>query len=159
FANGEVNLVGNQALVAWKVKSGSWGGVALDGLVVAGAVRANATLGDPYANPYPAKSVLLVDQRATPSQRKALVAFAQAMGGRLLSYVAEGEAMPMTLAVERNGEHPMRASFKAVEMAALETRPLGDKDHICGNETTFYPPLTETSHAMPAVAVEDQYRG
>src|SRR5262249_20223590 len=55
FANGEVNLVGNQALVAWKVKSGSWEGVALDGLVVAGAVRANATLGDPYANPYPAK--------------------------------------------------------------------------------------------------------
>ena len=46
-------------------------GVALDGLIVAGAVRANATLGDPYANPYPAKSVLLVDERATPRQRQA----------------------------------------------------------------------------------------
>ena len=51
FANGEVNLVGNQALVAWKIRSGNWEGVALDGLIVAGAVRANATLGDPYANP------------------------------------------------------------------------------------------------------------
>src|SRR5438128_3354323 len=60
FANGEVNLVGNQALVAWRVASGSWEGVPLDGLVVAGALRANATLGDPYANPYPVKSVLLV---------------------------------------------------------------------------------------------------
>ena len=159
FANGEVNLVGNQALFAWKIASGSWQGVGLDGLIVAGAVRAKATLGDPYANPYPAKSVLLVDERATPSQRKALVAFAREMGGKLLSDVVEVEAMPMTLAVERHGDHATRASFKAGAMAVLETRPLGDKDHICGNETTFYPPLTETQHAMPAVAVEDQYRG
>lgn len=159
FANGEVNLVGNQALLAWKIRSGNWDGVALDGLIVAGAVRANATLGDPYANPYPARSVLLVDERATPSQRRALVAFAREMGGKLLSDVVEVEAAPMTMAVEREGQHPARASFEAGRMAALETRPIGDKDHVCGNETTFYPPLTETTHAMPAVAVEDQYRG
>jgi hypothetical protein len=159
FANGEVNLVGNQALVAWKIASGSWQGVALDGLVVAGAVRANATLGDPYANPYPAKSVLLVDERATPSQRKALVAFAREMGGKLLSDVVEVQAIPMTMIVERQGHHEARASFKAGEIAALETRPIGDKDHFCGNETTFYPPLTQTEHAMPAVALEDQYSG
>ena len=159
FANGEVNLVGNEALVAWKIGSGSWQGVALDGLIVAGAVRANATLGDPYANPYPAKSVLLVDDRATPSQRKALIAFAREMGGKLLSDVVEVEAAPMTMIVERQGHHETRASFKAGEMAALQTRPIGDHDHVCGNETTFYPPLTETEHAMPAVALEDQYRG
>src|ERR1043166_587975 len=83
FANGEVNLVGNQALVAWRVASGSWEGGPLDGLVgVAGALRANATLGDPYANPYPVRSVLLVDERATPRQRQALVAFAREMGGK-----------------------------------------------------------------------------
>ncbi len=145
--------------MAWKISSGSWQGVPLDGLVVAGAVRANATLGDPYANPYPAKSVLLVDERATPRQRQALAAFAREMGGKLLSDVVEVEAAPMTMAVERQGHHATRASFKAGEMAALETRPIGDKDHVCGNETTFYPPLTETEHAMPAVALEDQYRG
>ncbi|HKF44571.1 MAG TPA: DUF1326 domain-containing protein [Thermoanaerobaculia bacterium] len=159
FANGEVNLVGNQALVAWKIGSGSWQGVPLDGLVVAGAVRASATLGDPYANPYPAKSVLLVDERATPKQRQALAAFAREMGGKLLSEVVEVEALPMSMVVEREGHHDARASFKAGQIAALETRPIGDKDHFCGNETTFYPPLTETSHAMPAVALEDQYRG
>jgi hypothetical protein len=159
FANGEVNLVGNEALVAWKVGSGSWQGVALDGLVVAGAVRANATLGDPYANPYPAKSVLLVDDRATPRQRQALVAFAHEMGGKLLSDVVEVESAPMTMIVERQGHHAARASFQAGQIAALETRPIGEKDHVCGNETTFYPPLTQTEHAMPAVAVEDQYRG
>ena len=159
FANGEVNLVGNQALVAWRVRSGSWNGVPLDGLVVAGAIRANATLGDPYANPYPAKSVLLVDERATPRQRKALVDFARAMGGRLFKDAADVESEPMTMAVERQGSHATHALFRAAGVAAIETRPIGEADHICGNEVTFYPPLTETAHAMPAVALDDEYHG
>src|SRR5437660_429463 len=31
--------------------------------------------------------------------------------------------------------------------------------NLAGNEVTFYPPLTEVSHSMPAVAVTDAYRG
>ena len=31
FANGEVNLVGDEAILAWHVQSGSWDGVSLDG--------------------------------------------------------------------------------------------------------------------------------
>ena len=65
FANGEVNLVGDEAILAWHIQSGSWDGVPLDGLTVAAAVHANATLGDPYANPYPARAVLIVDDQAT----------------------------------------------------------------------------------------------
>src|SRR3979411_3053842 len=72
FANGEVNLVGKEAIIAWHVQSGSWDGVPLGGLSIAAAVRAKGTLGDPYENPYPAKSVLLVDDQATPQQRAAL---------------------------------------------------------------------------------------
>src|SRR2546428_6204368 len=68
FANGEVNLVGDEAILAWHVQSGSWDGVPLDGLTVAAAVHARATLGDPYANPYPARSVLIVDDQATVQQ-------------------------------------------------------------------------------------------
>src|SRR6266704_409547 len=76
FANGEVNLVGDEAILAWHVQSGNWDGVPLDGLTVAAAVHARATLGDPYANPYPAQAVLLVDDQADQQQRLALVAFA-----------------------------------------------------------------------------------
>jgi hypothetical protein len=159
FANGEVNLTGNQALLAWQVQSGSWNGVRLDGLLVAGAVRARATLGDPYGNPFPAKSVILVDQKASTEQREALVAFAKTMGGELLGNVVEVEAAPMSLVIEKQGAHATRALFRAAGVATIETRPIGDKDHICGNEYTFYPPLTETSHAMPAVALQDEYRG
>src|SRR5204863_8904452 len=87
FANGEVNLVGNEAILAWHVRSGSWDGVPLEGFTVAAAVRANGTLGDPYENPYPAHSVLLVDDRANPQQRTALENFAKHMGGELLRNV------------------------------------------------------------------------
>src|SRR5580692_12204560 len=75
FANGEVNLVGDEAILAWHVQSGSWDGVPLDGLTVAAAVHARATLGDPYANPYPAQAILMVDDQANALQRAALAAF------------------------------------------------------------------------------------
>src|SRR5580693_3397331 len=73
FANGEVNLVGKEAILAWHIQTGSWDGVPLDGLTIAAAVRAKATLGDPYADPYPAQSVLLIDDQATPQQSAALI--------------------------------------------------------------------------------------
>ena len=157
FANGEVNLVGNQAILAWHVQSGSWNGVPLDGLSVAAAVRAQATLGDPYANPYPAQAVLMVDDQANEKQRAALQAFAQHMGGELLKHVDHVITAPVQLEVSES--HHGAALFRAGKFATVQTRSLGDKDHLCGNESTFYPPLTTLAHAMPAVAVTDKYAG
>jgi hypothetical protein len=31
--------------------------------------------------------------------------------------------------------------------------------NLCGNEYTFYPPLTQMADAMPAVALRDEYQG
>ena len=157
FANGEVNLVGDEAILAWRVQSGSWDGVPLDGLTVAAAVHANATLGDPYANPYPARAVLLVDDQASQQQRAALVAFAHQMGGELLRHAEQVIPAPMELAV--NPERHGVALLRAGQFATVQTRPVNDKDHLCGNEVTFYPPLTQLTHSMPAVALTDSYRG
>src|SRR5208283_699918 len=99
FANGEVGLTGNFALMAWHVQEGSWDGVHLDGLTVAAAVRARATLGDPYGDPYPAEAVLMVDDTANPAQRSALIALAQHEGGRLLENLARIEYVPVVLDV------------------------------------------------------------
>jgi hypothetical protein len=52
-----------------------------------------------------------------------------------------------------------RASLHAGQFVSVETRSIGEKDHLCGNETTYYPPLTQTAHAMPAVAMTDEYKG
>ncbi len=157
FANGEVNLVGDEAILAWHVQNGSWNGVSLDGLTVAAAVKAKATLGDPYGNPYPAKSVLIVDDQASQAQQTALVAFAHQMAGELLQNVEQVIPAQMELAV--SPEHHGVALFRAGRFATIQTRSLDDTDHLCGNEVTFYPPLTQVAHSMPAVALTDAYRG
>ena len=129
----------------------------LQGLTIAAAVRAKSTLGDPYENPYPAKSVLLVDEQATEQQRAALVKFAKYMGGELLKNVEQVFPVPMELVV--SAEHHGAAMLRAGQFATVKTRSIGDKDHLCGNEVTFYPPLTQMAHSMPAVALTDSYRG
>jgi hypothetical protein len=148
---------GNQAILAWHVQSGSWDGVPLSGLTVAAAVRANGTLGDPYENPYPAHAVLLVDAQANEQQRTALIAFAQQMGGELLRHVEKVIPAPVQMLVNHQ-QHGV-AVLRAGQFATVQTRAIGSQDHICGNEATFYPPLTELAHSMPAVAVTDSYQG
>jgi hypothetical protein len=157
FANGEVNLVGNEAIMAWHVRSGSWDGVPLQGLSVTAVVRAQGTLGDPYENPYPAKAVLLVDDQASPQQRAALVSFAQQMGGELLRNVEQ--VIPVQTEFVVNLEQHGAAMLRAGQFATVRTRSIGDKDHLCGNEETYYLPLTQIAHSMPAVALTDAWSG
>ncbi len=158
FANGEVGLTGNYALMAWHVQEGSWNGVKLDGLTVAAAVRARATLGDPYGDPYPAEAVLMVDNSANAAQREALIALAHHEGGRLLENVARVDYVPVVLDVPQD-PHEGHALLRAGHLATIMTRPLNHHDHICGNEVNFYPPLTKVEHATSAVALTDEFQG
>lgn len=160
FANGEVGLVGNEAILGWRVSKGSWSGVPLEGRSVVAAVKANATLGDPYDDPYPAKAVVIVDKDATDAQRTALLAFAKQMGGRLLENVNTVLEAPISFDVadHASGRHGA-ALLHAGRFVTVQTRSLNDGDHLCGNEETFYPPLTKTTHAMPAVALTDRFQG
>jgi hypothetical protein len=158
FANGEVGLAGKQALLAWHVQEGSWSGVNLNGLTVAAAVQARATLGDPYGEPYPAQAVLMVDDAANAAQRLALVALAQHQGGRLLENIVRVEYIPVILDVPadlRDGHAVLRAGH----LATIVTRPLNHHDHICGNESNYYPPLTSVQGATSAVSLTDEFHG
>lgn len=158
FANGEVGLVGDEAIVAWHVSEGTWDNVNLAGLSVAAAVKAQGTLGDPYEKPFPAKAVLFVDSSASFAQRQALINFAQEMGGELLRHVVHVADVPVLLEVP-GGQHQARAMLQAGNLVTVETRSISEKDHLCGNEDTYYPPLTQTTHAMPAVAMTNEYLG
>src|SRR2546430_1566211 len=89
FANGEVGLTGDQAILAWHIRSGAWNGVKLDGFNVVAAIKASATLGDPYADPYPAKAVLILDEQANAAEQAALSSFARHMAGKLLENVVK----------------------------------------------------------------------
>ena len=97
-------------------------------------------------------------EKATEDQKCALVEFAKAMGGRLLENVVLVQSAPISLEVGEASKHGS-VVLQAGNLARIQTRALGDKDHLCGNETTYYPPLTELSHAMPAYTLSEEYRG
>jgi len=159
-ANSEINLAGDQAILAWRVDHGRWNGVALDGLGVVGVVKAAATLGDNYNNPYPAQAVVIVDNRATDAQQKALVGFAQEMSGQLLRNVVEVKVAPIKMEVGSGHDmHDVSTSLQAGDLVGVETRAIGKGDHLCGNENVYYQPLVKLTHAMPAVAQLDRYDG
>jgi hypothetical protein len=158
FANGEVGLVGDEAILAWEIKEGDWKGTSLNGLGVVAVVKAHATLGDPYHNPYPAESVLIVDQRATSRQRLALQDFAASMAGKLLSHVVRVDTAPIQFAFAQ-GEHHGAARLVAGNLARIETRSLCQGDDKCGNEFVYYPPLIQLAHSMPAFTLEDSFQG
>ena len=158
FANSEVGLVGNEAILAWKVRKGSWNGVDLSGLGVVAVVKASATLGDTFHNPFPAKAVLILDEQATGKQRQALAGFAKAMAGKLLDNVVNVQTSAIDMTAGEGTEHG-RARLVAGTLARIETRSLCAGDHLCGNEVVWYPPLAEVSHAMPAFTLAESFTG
>jgi hypothetical protein len=131
FANSEVGLTGQDAVLAWHVADGEWGGVPLAGLSVAAVVRANATLGDPYGDPLPAKAVFFVDERANDAQRAALINFAQSQTGGLLKNVVAIAPAPISFAVDTS--RMGFASLNVGNVVRLSTRALVMTDMICHN--------------------------
>lgn len=156
FANSEVNLEGKQAMMAWRINRGSFAGVNLDGMSVVAVVIAHSTLGDEFHNPYPAKSVLIVDDRANGAQRAALQAFAKSAGGELLDHVVRVDAAPIKLEM---GEMHGSVTMTAGKLAHISTRGMCAGDHLCGNESVYYAPLTKLAHAMPAFTLEEGFNG
>ena len=169
FSNAEVFIVGNQAVMAWKVTEGTFQGVDLAGLSVAAAVKATTTLSED--RPDQAKAVLIVDEKADSRQREALIAMAKALGGRRLTNVVDVKTSRISLKVEAHTEpaepahsdhgmpHAPRASFWAPGLAQIVTRPLDDRDHFCGNEVVAYAPLSKATMVLPAYTLGHQFKG
>lgn len=156
FANGEVNLTGKEAIMAWHVHQGGWQGVPLDGLTVVAVVRAHATLGDPFSSPLPARAILLLDQRATHRQQVALQNFARTVNPGLLGNVESVKVVPIHFQVEN---FKGTAVMKAGHLAELKTRPLTRADDICGNEEVYYPPLAPVNAPTPAYTLVHSFQG
>ncbi len=156
FANAETNLTGKHAVLGWKVETGSFAGVQLDGLGVVAVVAASDTLGLPQTGK--AKAVLIVDQRANDEQKAALIQLAKQQGGDLTQHVVKVSSDKFEFNVcpcDENGCATLKAGA-----AKIETRCLNGKhDKICGNESAYYPPLVQGVTVTPAMAVEHSYQG
>lgn len=159
FANSEVGLTGDLAVMGWKIDQGTFQGVNLDGLAVMGALHASNTLGNVIDSVYPVKAVLIIDERANAEQRLALKAFAQKMGGKLLANVVGVEYQPIEFSLADNSIHSRKATMTAGNVVKLETRAMTDADQICHNEEVWYQPLTPVEHAMAAYTVANDFDG
>ncbi len=159
FSNAELGLTGTEAILAWDITTGGWDGVDLQGLHVVAVVKANATLGDTERNPYPARSVIIIDDIATAEQEAALVAFAKEAAGDLVADTVDvrRETVEMNISVACGGE--ACATLTAGADLAVEVRCLHEKDKICGHESPIYGPLTDVSDAMPHFTQLSKFSG
>ncbi|HEY2952567.1 MAG TPA: DUF1326 domain-containing protein [Verrucomicrobiae bacterium] len=158
FANSEMGLSGKEGILVWTVRAGTWNGAKLDGLSVIAVVRTDATLGDQHYQPRSGKAVLIVDALADARQRAALADLARTMSGKLVSEVAATRTASIEASIGTCSKSGC-SSVKAGNLVEITTRCFGDKDHACGNEDLFYPPLTEVANACPAFTELAAFKG
>lgn len=156
FANADFNLTGKNAVLAWKIESGSFEDTSLNGLTVVAVISAQNTLGlEQLGN---AKAVLILDEKASVSQREALVRFVQKQAGKLVGSINKVHAAPIVM---NTCECKGQACYELdAGVAKVRTRCLDQAhDKACGNESAFYPPLVSNVNVRPAAAVEHIFRG
>ncbi len=173
FSHAEVFITGNQAVLAWKVREGSWKGVDLSGLTVAAAIRGTTTFSED--KPEEAQSVLIVDRRADKAQREALIEMAKTLAGERLDHIVAVKSALISMTVEEDRHEKSaeqtepshlhktpkapHASFWAAGLAEILTRPLDERDHFCGNETVAYEPLSRGVVVLPAYTLGASFKG
>lgn len=157
FANGEVNLAGKDAIMAWSIAQGQRDGVSLDGLSVVVVLNASDTLGFAGLDgPKELKSVILVDQRADSAQHEALVGFAKEHAGRAGESVVRIDAAPIRMSLD---VAELRGRLEAGKNLKLVTRQARPGDCICSNESAYYPPLAKVKNFVPGVTIEGNFTG
>jgi len=156
FANAETGLAGKEAVMAWKINAGQHDGVDLAGLCVVMAVRGSDTLGFGGLNdPKQLKSIILVDEKASDSQRDALVSFARHYSGKAGQAVVRVSSEPMQMTLN---ELALTGELAVGDKVRLETRKAGRGDCICSNETAYYPPLAQVQHFAPGVSTIGNFK-
>lgn len=132
----EGESAGRQAVMAWRVARGSYSGIALDGLSIVAAVAANTNLGWwelGGRKPAVVKAAVMIDERANPAQRLALLSLARSLSNGLVSDVVDVKAVPIRF--HRDAD---QVEVTAGD-AALSVSTTLIHDPSCGAEQWFSP--------------------
>jgi len=159
FANAEMGLAGKEGILVWSVREGKWNDVALDGLKVIAVVRTDQTLGDQRYEPRSGQAVLVVDAKANSAQREALQDMARTLSGKLIKDVVSVKSVDIASTIGTCAKSAGCAQVKAGNVVEINTRCFGDKDHVCGNEENYYPPLTDVAGAYAAFTELAAFKG
>lgn len=155
FANGEMGIVGNKAILAWKVTAGTHHSVALDGLSVVAVVLSNDTFG--IGRETRTRTLLLVDERADSLQRKALVDLAKTLAGETIQTIVG--VRPAAITMSTAYCEALGCAVLDAGDAKIKTRCLCDSDRICGHEVISYPILSKVEQPYAAYTLENSYKG
>ena len=144
--NSEAETMGRQAVMAWRITTGTYRGVVLDGLTVVAAVAGDRNLGMRELGGEAAsvvRAIITVDLRATPEQREALVDLARELSGGLITEVVRVESAPIRFAT----------TAKYIEVSASDTVQLTvnkemTHDPSCGAMQWFHPFTSLDDSAM-----------
>ena len=152
--NGEAATTGREALMAWKVDRGQVNGVSLDGLAVVAAIAADTNLGihEIGGESTPARAALFLDARATPAQRKALVAMVRSLAGNVIGSVVQETAVPIQFV---DSGHEIRVSTNTLRLSVEKHL---NHDASCGNKQWFGP-LATVDHAEMGSTGENEFSG
>lgn len=143
--NSEFTTAGREAVLAWKITKGEHNGVTLDGLRVMALVSAGDNLAVEGAS---RRSVLLVEETATPQQRDALVALLKAKLGKTLGTVAAVKSAPIRF--ESDGA---KINVSAGKNATLNVSRYPCK-HCMMPATTWYAPVAPAKEFAVAQGLE-----
>ena len=139
--NSEAGTTGREALLAWKVDQGRFGGVSLDDLAVVAAVSGDTNLSVHEIGGEVAKTrtALFLDARASDAQRKALVAMVKTLSKDIIGTVVEVAPVAIEFV---EGPHDIRVTTKTVRLVVEKHM---DHDVTCGNKQWFGP-LSTVEH-------------
>lgn len=132
----EAETIGRQAVMAWRVDAGAYGGQSLDGLRVVAAVSGDRNLGIREIGgeaPSYVRAVVYVDERASGAQRLALAGLARELSRGLISDVVE--VMPVAIAFDDTGD---TVAVRAGD-AQLRVRKSIEHGPACGAMKWFTP--------------------
>ena len=152
--NGEAATTGREALLAWKVDRGSFGGVPLNGLAVVAAVAGDTNLGvrEIGGDVAHTKSAVFVDERADAAQRAALVSMAQQLANGVVGTVLEVTPTPIQFLEEGK---TIRVEAKSLHLTVQKELK---HDPTCGGKQWFYP-LSAVDSAAMGTTTENAFNG
>jgi len=151
----EAETMGRQAVLAWRVTEGAIDGVSLDGLAVVLALSADRNLGIREIGgvaPRMVKAAAMVDERATPAQREALIDLARNLANGLADNIVTVRSVPIRFAKSAD-----RYAVTAGD-ALLDVQTKLVHDMNCG-AMKWFDPLASGTEAAIGVTNTQFYRG
>ena len=131
--NGELTTAGREAVLAWSVKEGSWGGVSLAGVRAVAVVGSEANLTDSAAA---RKTELIVDGNVSAAQANAFARAVASAYGAVLGRVVEVRRAPVGFVAEGRS---FKVSAPGAAVLDVEAMP----DDLCCRmpHMVWYAPL------------------